>query len=437
MTPPTQTARQRLAGCHAHASRNNRDHATTATGSREHALALTLLLTFTLLTGCASSDKTARQTGPDKATAFWPTFPDAPRIQYLTSFAVSDDLQAKKSKLEEIMYGKGDERALMLNKPYGIRMHDGKIFVCDTNHNALVVLDLRKREVKMVGIAGEGKFAKPIDLAIAPDGNRYVADSQRPAVYVFDKNDKFVRLIGAKDFRPVAVAVRGDDLYAADFKNHRVIVWNRHTGQQLRTIGKSGLEKGQLAGPIGIALDNEGNVYVTEIVTCRISKFAPDGRFLKAFGNRGDQVGTFTRPKHLAIDSQGLIYVVDAAFQNVQVLDPAFKPLMAFGGHGAFPGYMDLPAGVTVHDADLELFKDYIHPAFDAKRLVLVTNQWGDNRVAVYAMGNLKEGKTVNDIAASRNVVPADWAGGAPADGVRPAASPVELNEVPRDLKGQ
>ena len=289
----------------------------------------------------------------------------------------------------------------------------------------------------MVGIAGEGKLAKPIDVAIAPDGNRYVADSQRPAIYAYDKTDKFIRLIGAKDFRPVSVAVRGDDLYAADFKNHRVIVWNRHTGQQIRTIGKSGLEPGQLAGPLGLALDKDGNVYVTEIITCRISKFAPDGKFIRTFGNRGDQVGTFTRPKHIEIDSDGVLYVVDAAFQNVQMINPAFKPLMAFGGHGNFPGYMDLPAGVDVHDGDLDLFQQYIHPAFEAQRLVLVTNQWGDNRVAVYAMGKLKAGKTTNDIAASRSVVPPDWAGGALAPGERPAASPVELNEVPRDLKAQ
>jgi hypothetical protein len=50
-------------------------------------------------------------------------------------------------------------------------------------------------------------------------------------------------------------------------------------------------------------------------------------------------------------------------------------------------------------------------------------------------MGKLKEGKTVNDIAASRSIVPADWASGGLAPGERPAASPVDINEVPKDVK--
>jgi len=37
-------------------------------------------------------------------------------------------------------------------------------------------------------------------------------------------------LIGQSDFRPVAVAVRGDELYTCDFKNHQILVFHRHSG---------------------------------------------------------------------------------------------------------------------------------------------------------------------------------------------------------------
>jgi DNA-binding beta-propeller fold protein YncE len=395
------------------------------------AAALALLGLLIVTSGCASGGGGQATTTQDKGRAFWPPFPESPHMQFLTSYALTSDVEAKKSKFDEIIYGKESSSNLEVKKPYGLRMHDGKIYVCDTQSTSLTVFDLRKHEVRLIGVSGEGKLSKPVDVAVAPDGYKYVADTQRPAIFVFDPRDKFVRLIGQTDFRPVSLAVHGDGLYVCDFTNHQILVFHRQNGNLLRTIGKPGQAPGELGGPLGIAVDPEGNVYVSEIVNCRIQKFSPDGKSLKTFGNRGDQPGTFTRPKHIALDAEGNLYVVDTAFQNVQVLDKDFKPLMAFGGHGNFPGYMDLPAGVAISEADVELFKEFVHPAFAAKRLGLVTNQWGDNRIAVYAMGELKPGKTVDDIAASKSVVPQDWVGGATTG--TPAIGPVDPKAKPKD----
>jgi hypothetical protein len=81
------------------------------------------------------------------------------------------------------------------------------------------------------------------------------------------------------------------------------------------------------------------------------------------------------------------------------MFDEEGQVLMYFGSAGAHDGAMSLPAGITVHDGDLELFEPYIHPAFEARRLLVVTNQFGLHKVAVYAMGNLKPGRTMADIA--------------------------------------
>jgi hypothetical protein len=72
---------------------------------------------------------------------------------------------------------------------------------------------------------------------------------------------------------------------------------------------------------------------------------------------------------------------------------------MYFGSPGSHPGSMSLPAGIAVYDGDLSLFQDLLHPAFEAQRLILVSNQFGLNKVSVYALGRLKQGFTVADIA--------------------------------------
>jgi sugar lactone lactonase YvrE len=48
--------------------------------------------------------------------------------------------------------------------------------------------------------------------------------------------------------------------------------------------GLSGSNAGQLASPVGVALDSSGNVYVAEFANRRIQKFDPSGNFLLMFG---------------------------------------------------------------------------------------------------------------------------------------------------------
>ena len=65
---------------------------------------------------------------------------------------------------------------------------------------------------------------------------------------------------------------------------------------------------------------------------------------------------------------------------------------------------MDLPAGLDVNESDLALFEKFVHPAFQAQRIVLVANQFGPQKLSVYAMGGLKPGKTVADLTGRATV---------------------------------
>jgi hypothetical protein len=144
-----------------------------------------------------------------------------------------------------------------------------------------------------------------------------------------------------------------------------------------------------------------------DVMRNRLQKFTSDGQFVSAMGSLGDHVGAFARPKHIAVDSDGMIYVVDAAFQNVQMFDPEFRTLMHFGTLGDFPGAMNLPVGVSVTDEGLDLFRDRLHPGFEAKRLVVVTNQFGPTKVVVYALGQCRPPYTAQDLAAAAIPIPA------------------------------
>lgn len=361
------------------------------------------LVALVSVSGCGSTPTTQKKdVGVEGKYAFWPLAPDEPRIQFIGAYNSSEDVsKVEASGLEKAVFGKDAAQAAFVNKPYGITMRDGKIYICDIRGKSVVVMDLAKKQTRLMGTTGANKLERPVAIAIGDDGEIYIADGVFGAIMIYDKNERFNRAIKIEKFKPASMATFGDRLYVADLARQQILILDRKAGKELGVIGSVGDEPGQFRLPVGVTTDKNGNVYVSDMMRCVVQKFGPDGKLAWSFGQQGDAGGTFARPKHLAVDSDGLIYVVDAAFQNVQMFNSDHKFLMHFGAAGEFPGAMNLPVGIAVTDKDLEYFKDKIYPGFEAKRLVLVANQFGDGKVSVYAMGGLRSGYTIEQVAAA------------------------------------
>lgn len=356
------------------------------------------------LPGCASGPAapSAAETPAGKFT-FWPAPQvdpaEEPRVQFLGAFNSSEDIAATKSTaLENIVFGKDAVRPAFVNKPYGVAIRDGKIYVCDIRAKSLVVLDLAKKQTRLVGTTGANKLERPVAVAVADDGMIYVADGIHMAVMAYDKSERYASAIRIPKLKPASIAVSGSRLYIADMGRQQVIVVDRTTGKEVGVIGSVGDDDGQFRLPVGVATDKAGAVYVTDMMKCCIQKFSPEGTFLAKKGEQGDHAGGFARPKHLAVDSEGIVYVVDGGFQNVQMFNKEFALLMHFGAAGDFPGAMNLPVGVAVTDSGLEYFKDRLHPGFNARRLIVVASQFGDSKISVYALGDRNPSYSLADM---------------------------------------
>lgn len=371
-------------------------------------LALLVVALLAPMGGCAASGGEARRSAGARTYAFWPLAPDEPRVQFVRSFAYSGDVNpSKPSGFERLVFGEESQQVALINKPYGVEMRDGKIFVCDIRNASVAVLDLRKKQMRLIGVTGIQRLSNPVDVATADDGTIYVADNQRDAVLVYDASERYRQTISHKGLKPVGLAVHGDRLYVCNLTAQMVEIMDRRTGEVLGTIGSVGDEDGQFRVPLGIDTDAEGNVYVSDMMRCRVQKFSPEGKLLSAMGTLGDYAGSFARPKQLSVDAEGIVYVVDAAFQNVQMFDGEHQLLMSFGAAGEFPGAMNLPAGICTLEDGLELFQDDIHPGFEARRLILVTNQFGPQKVSVYALGSRRQSWALADLHATAAAVSA------------------------------
>ncbi len=346
-------------------------------------LILCAAFVFAIAVGCAMPEK------KEEASVFYPEPPDLPRIQFLASFTGSKDIEPTKSAFDVFLTGK--ESGSVLQKPYGVGMYDGKMYVCDTMQGVMVFDFNKKTFSPLQGNHGPGKLVQPINISIDEAGNKYVADAARGQVLVYDKNDFFVRAIGTPGgWRPVDAAVYGDRLYVADIKNAEIIVFDKATGKRLQQFGQKGDPKDHLSLPANIAFSPDGYLYVSDIGRFQIVKFDRDGHVRGTFGEAGSEPGHFARPKGISVDRDGNLYAVDAAFDAVQVFDKNAHLLIFFGKPGTGPGDLQLPAKVTVDYDSIKYFAHYADPDFDIRHLIIVTNQMGDRMVNVYAYGREK-----------------------------------------------
>ncbi|MBI4499323.1 MAG: TIGR03663 family protein [Chloroflexi bacterium] len=213
------------------------------------------------------------------------------------------------------------------------------------------------RDLPVAGaIAGRGReagaFEGPRGLAVDREGNLYVADALNHRVLKFDPTGQFLAQVGQYgtgegEFRePWGLAVdREGNLYVADTWNHRIQQFDAQLrlvaawGEFANVTGPPTSSPGLFFGPRAIAIDGDGNLWVTDTGNKRVQKFAPDGRALAVFGGAGTGPGRFAEPVGIAIAPNGDILVADTWNRRVQRFDRNFTflsefPVRAWPGEG-------------------------------------------------------------------------------------------------------
>lgn len=339
-----------------------------------------VILLMLILISCLGSRK--KTIDRDNLILF-PAPPATARIQYLTSFSNSTDITGQRSSF--MRYILGDEPDKPIEKPYGLALHNGKIYICDTMLPGLEIVDLKNRTFEYFNPGGMGQLKKPLNCAVDSHGNLYVADVLRKQVVVFDSDGRFLQAIGNPDQgKPTDVMVYQDKIWISDLTAHQIKIYAMDDYRLLKTFPE--VDKNRpyyLFSPTNLDGAN-GRIYVTDTGDSRVKIFTDKGDYVGTVGSFGQRPGQFVRPKGVALDKNGRIYVADAAFENVQIFNDEYQLLMFFGGKYDGPGYMWLPAGIAIDYDHLDYFREYLYPGFDLKYLIFVTNQYGPDRISVY-----------------------------------------------------
>ncbi len=341
-----------------------------------------LIVSFIFAAGCAS--RLQKQVTGDSAV-FFPPPPDSARIQFLTHISNSTDVTGQQSSF--MRYVLGEEPAKVIHKPYGINMHDGKLYICDTMLPGLEIIDLQNNTFEYFAPAGPGQLKKPLNCSSDSENRLYVADGARRQVVVFDKNGRYLYNIGdGQSGKPTDVEIYQEKVWICDLEEHKIKVYDTNQHQLINSFPDADQNKPQyLFSPTNLCI-SDGKIYVTDTGDARIKVFNDKGEYIGIVGSFGKRPGQFVRPKGLAVDHQGLLFVADAAFEYVQIFNQQYELLMFFGGNYKGPGHMWLPAGIILDYNHLDYFKKYVSSAFNLKYLIFVSNQYGPDKINVYGM---------------------------------------------------
>ena len=359
---------------------------------------LIFILIASILLSCSRNITSG--SGADNLVIY-PSPPDTARIQFLTRISSSQDVTGNRKSFGKFLFGENED--IDINKPYGIAVHKGKMFICDTYIHGLDIIDLATNTFERFIPTGRGELKVPINCFIDSEGNLYIADSERKQIVVFDENGKYVTCFGeAENFKPVDVFVTENKIWVTNVLGHQVNVYSNDSAIQLiksfPEVNKD--DPKSLFSPTNIYV-TDNKVYVTDFGDFKVKIYSLDGDYVESIGSYGQGIGQFSRPKGIAVDKDANLYVVDAGFENTQIFSSEGKLLMFFGGNYKGPGDMWLPAKVTIDYDNLQYFEKYVDPSFHLKYLIFVTNQFGPDKITIY--GAVEPIKAEQKSLASKN----------------------------------
>ena len=334
----------------------------------------------------------------DLSKLVWPAPPEIPRIRYTSYFAgmkFDKDTNTQKKPKQTWMdrlAGTQSQDEKVTNKnfpfqllgPYGMSVDSkGSLYVADQKVGAIFIFNTETKDTELIRNGFEAHFGLINAVVVDDDGRIFVSDGKLGKVLVFNaKHQVEDQIKGLVD--PVGMAIDKDNrlLYVVDTQQDQVLVYDADTLKPIRKIGTAGKKHtltgpGEFALPTDVAVDKDGNVYVTDTLNWRVEIFDADGQFIKQFGQHCDAIGCFERPKGIAVDSDGHVWVVDTGLALVEAYTTDGELLGFFGGPGRALGQFNDPMGIAI-DQNNRIFVSEQYPWGRVQQFRYITDAEAD-----------------------------------------------------------
>ncbi len=192
---------------------------------------------------------------------------------------------------------------------------------------------------------------------------------------------------------PIGIAMDEDGalfVCNSDNPDHAVVICDTN-GTVIDTWAQD-TPNDRLIYPNFLALDAEGYVYVSGREMHTVEKYAPNGTFVTSWGGPGNGAGQFSTPAGVAVDDDGFVYVVDRGNARVQKFDADGNFVRQWGSYGTAPGQFMEPSDIAVDDSGDLIVGSTLHDGgysrlqkFDHNGRYITQGQFDSHGVRMFA----------------------------------------------------
>ncbi len=176
-------------------------------------------------------------------------------------------------------------------------------------------------------------YNAPTDVVVDSDDNVFVSDFYDDCIYMSSTTDASIVFTygssgdGIGEFNhPSGIAIdRMDNIYVADTYNNRIVVFKDDNvngiidSDEWTEYGTYGNGEFEFNKPMGVFVDNNGDIYVADTYNSRIVIFDETGSW-SSFGSSGTGASQFRFPYDVAVNGDS-IWVSDTFNQRVSKFD--------------------------------------------------------------------------------------------------------------------
>lgn len=201
----------------------------------------------------------------------------------------------------------------------------GRLLIADNLAAYVDVLSPRGRPVARLELPNDGR---PVAVAVAPDGAIVVAGAG-PEGRIHEFGPDFVlrktwgvagRAAGQlAEIRAIAVTTGGQIVVLSPATEHIVQLFTRD-GDFVRGFGRIEIGAENFSLPSGVAVTDDGRIWITDEIRQRIQVYQPDGQFLEAIAGGDAGASDFLYPSAIATDGHNHLAVVERVAGRYRLL---------------------------------------------------------------------------------------------------------------------